>query len=147
MLLTALVAAVLSTVLLAVLWYVDANPGPPPLPSPGEFGRPPPRPPGTREALAVAVGIFATAWVSVIIVACRDQILRRIDHAAERFTAATLEFAEQREQEGIFRGMHLASPTDPDPGPGGSEAGGGSRGGAHVVPFPRPSPPPATSDD
>jgi uncharacterized membrane protein YgcG len=150
MLLTALVGAVLSTVLLAVLWYVDAHPGPPPPPL-RDFGRPPPPPPGSRAALAMAVGVFAIAWVSVIVVACRDQILRRIDHAAERFEAATLEFAEQREQEGIFRGMHMATPTDPGSGGsgpgGGGSGGGGSGGGAHVVPFPRPSPPQATSDD
>jgi hypothetical protein len=163
MLLTALVAAGLSTVLLAVLWYVDVYqlPPPPPPPPPGGGGRPP-RPPGIRASLAVAVGVFAVAWVSVILVACRDQIVRRVDQAADRVLAATLEFAEQREEDGIFRGMHMASPANPDPGgpgpsgsgtsgpgPGGSgpSGGPGPSGGAHVVPFPRHAPPPDTSDD
>ena len=160
MLLTTLVGAGLSTVLLAVLWYVDANPGPPPPPPPPLGGGGPPPPPGIRSAMAVAVGIFAVAWVSVIAVACRDQILRRIDQAADRVAAATVEFAEQREQEGIFRGMGLANPPGPGPdagqskpaesGPGGSGAGSGPVGsgsGAHVVPFPRPAPRPDPSDD
>jgi len=156
MLLTTLVAAGLSTVLLVVLWYVDAYPGQAPAqppPPPGGRGGPPP-PPGIRASLAVAVGLFALAWVSVILVACRDQILRRIDQAAERVAAATLEFAEQREQEGIFRGMQMGKPPEPDPGgsgPGGPDPSGpgpsGSGGGAHIVPFPRHAPSPDTSDD
>ena len=145
MLLTALVAAGLSTVLLAVLWYVDANPGPPPPPPPPPPGGPPPHPPGIRAALAVAVGTFAVAWVSVILVACRDQILRRIDQAAERVTAAALDFAEQREQEGIFRGIQMANQSDA--GPGGPSDPGPSGPGAHVVPFPRHPPAPDPSDD
>jgi hypothetical protein len=142
MLLTALVAAGVSTVLLAVLWYVDAYPAsPPPLPAPRPpSGGGPPRPPGIRASLAVAVGLFSVAWVSVILVACRDRILRRIDQAADRIAAATLEFAEQREQEGIFRGMQLGTQSEPDPA-------SGSGGGAHVVPFPRHAPSPDTSDD
>ena len=155
MLLTTLVGAGLSTVLLAVLWYVDGKAGPPP-PLPLGGGGPPPPPPENRAALAVAVGVFAIAWVSVIAVACRDQILRRIDQAAERVAAAMVEFGEQREQEGIFQGMKLATKRSPDPdaaggsspsgsGPSGSGPGSGDRG--HVLPFPRHAPSPDTSDD
>ena len=135
MLLTALTAAVLSTTLLAIFWYVDANPGPPP-PGPPGPGGPPPPPPLSRAAFAAAVGAFGIAWVSVIVIACRDQILRRIDQIADRVANVTVEFAELREEEGVFRGMRIAAQQSPEPG-----------GGGQVVPFPRNTPPPATPDD
>jgi len=90
----------------------------------------------SRAALAVAVGAFGVAWVSVIVIACRDQILRRIDQIADRVAAVTVEFAELREEEGVFRGMRIAGQQSPDPG-----------GGGQVVPFPRNTPPPGTPDD
>lgn len=135
MLLTTLTAAVLSTVFLVILWYVDANTPPPPPPTPS--GPPPPPPAPGRAVVALAAGTFGIAWVSVIAVACRDQILRRIDQIADRVAAATVDFAEQREEDGVFRGMRIAA-REPDTT---SEPGG------HVLPFPRSSPPAGTPDD
>jgi hypothetical protein len=126
--LTTLVAAILSTVGLAVLWYADASamPGPPPRP-----GGPPPPPPSrfTHATLTVAVGIFVIAWVAATAAAVRDQIVSRIDQIGDRVARSAIEFAEQREEEGVFRGMKIAATDehpDPDPGPGG-----------HVLPFQR----------
>jgi hypothetical protein len=156
MLLTTLTAAVLSTVFLAILWYVDANTPPLPPAPPPRGGPPPPPPPPGRAVVALAAGTFAIAWVSVIVVACRDQILRRIEQISDRVAAASIEFAEQREEEGVFRGMRIATEDSdrsvggpggpesggPGGGPGGREPGGREPGGTgHVVPFPRMSPP------
>jgi hypothetical protein len=126
LLLTSLIAAILCSVCLAVMWYVDANLGQPP-PQPGQ--RPPP-PPASHATLIVAASNFVIAWVAVIVAAVRDQIMRRIDHIADRVTAAAMDFAEQREEDGVFRGMKIASAEDDGPDP---EAGPGG----HVLPFQR----------
>jgi hypothetical protein len=117
-------AAVASTILLAVLWYLDAKPPPPPR----GLGPPPPPPP-THLGLLVVLGVFTICWVAVIAAVCRDQIIRQINGVAQQVTAATLEFGEHRETEGYLLAMRVA------------EAERGSTGGA-VLPFPRPTEPP-----
>lgn len=98
LLLTTVVFAVVATVVLAVMWSVDADTPPPPPP-----GRIPPPPP-THAGLNLAVAVFAVAWVAVIVAACRDQVLRRIDQMSDRLAAASIRFAEEREEDGYFRG-------------------------------------------
>lgn len=126
-------AAIASTILLAVLWYLDAKPPPPPR---GTGGGGPPPPPSAHLALLVVVGIFTIAWVAVIASVCRDQIIRQINVVAQQVTTATLEFGEHRETEGYLLAMRRAAEAE-------GEAGGDGPGGA-VLPFPRPpeSPPP-----
>jgi hypothetical protein len=128
LLLTSLIAAILCTIGLAVLWYVDANSVAGPPPTPGT--RPPPPPsPYIHATLVVASGTFVITWIAVMATAIRDQVVRRIDHIADRVATAATEFAEQREEEGVFHGIKIAAtnhPPDPDPG-----------SAAQVVPFPR----------
>jgi hypothetical protein len=117
-------AAIASTVLLAVLWYLDAKPPPPR----GGAGAPPPPPP-QHLTLLVVLGVFTVAWVAVIAAVCRDQIIRHLNGLAEQVTTATLEFGEHRETEGYLRAMRVA------------DAERKPTGGA-VLPFPRPPDPP-----
>jgi len=123
MLLASGVAAVTSTILLAVLWYLDGKPPPPRVP-----GAPAPPPP-QHLAFLVVLGIFTVAWVAVIASICRDQIIRHLNDVAQRVTTATLEFGEHRETEGYLLAMRNA------------EAERGPTGGS-VLPFPRPPEPP-----
>jgi len=125
MLLASGVAAIISTILLAVLWYLDARPPPPRVPGPPA----PPPPPPQHLAFLVVLGIFTVAWVAVIASICRDQIIRHLNDVAQRVTTATLEFGEHRETEGYLLAMRNA------------EAERGPTGGS-VLPFPRPPEPP-----
>jgi hypothetical protein len=159
LLLTASVVAIVCTIAVAALWYLEASANPPPQP-----GLPPDGPPpgaGRKHAtLVVVVGICTVAWTSVVVIAARDQVLRHLDLVSRRLTDAGREFILAGEQLGVFRGMKIeekgrrpgndhpagSRPTDPDstggPGhpmgfsPGGGSGGGPSGGGGHVLPFP-----------
>ena len=109
-------AALVSTGVVIAVWHVDAT-------------TPAAQPSTHRADLAVAVGLAAVAWVSVVFVYCRDIILRRMDefgdqlaaqHAeltqalqaaenrlVEHFSRTASDLAEQAEESGVFRGMEL----------------------------------------
>ncbi len=127
LLLTSLTAALLCTVGLAVLWYLDVNSVPGPPPPPGSRP-PPPSSPYIHATLIVAAASFVIAWVAVLAAAVRDHVMRRIDQIADRVATAAMEFAEQREEEGVFRGIKIATDQGPDPDPGST---------GHIVPFHR----------
>ena len=115
-------AAIAATVLLAVVWYLDAKP-----PPPRGVGAPPPPPP-QHLAFLVVLAVFTIAWVAVIAAVCRDQIVRRINAATHQVITATLEFGEHRDTEGYLRAMRVADAERDD-------------GGGAVLPFPRPPEP------
>jgi hypothetical protein len=90
-----------------------AMPGPPPPPGPN--GLPPP-PPSLKPLVVfpIVTGLFVLAWLAVVVVFSRDQILRRIqdmqDHAGpdpelsrqrmrDMFAGLREELAEDREHE------------------------------------------------
>jgi len=116
------VAAIAATAGLAVAAIMDAS-RPPPRPLPGAGGPPPPPPPS--ELLIISVGFFVLAWLAVLVVLSRDQILHRIgavqagEQAAElaaieeRITATFKEYGEQRETEGYVNGMRTAMAQGP----------------------------------
>jgi hypothetical protein len=134
-LLVSVVAAVASTVLVAVVWFLDSQPRPGPVPVNGM----PPGPPPSHNALLMSLALFTIAWVSVIVVACRDQALSQIVEI-RRIATTTLELVEQRDTDAFLRGMRTAAsqvPPQPDP-PAGYGGGGGTGGG--VVPLHRPPP-------
>jgi hypothetical protein len=134
MLLTSILAALVCTIVVAARWYHNVQVRPLP-------GQPPP--PGPA-GLIVFAALAAAAWVAVVIVACRDQIIRHVDAATARVIAHTELYGDAREQEGIFRGMAWqagegsapTSPQPPPPPPLPPRSGGG-----HVVPFTRPPSP------
>jgi hypothetical protein len=111
----------------------------------GPNGMPPP-PPSMRpgEILTVVTGLFVLAWLAVLIVFVRDQILQRqpatgfgggvsreelagllaglrsemaADNAAlgERLIELTGEYGERRETDGYLSGMRMATSDDPSP--------------------------------
>ncbi len=107
LLLSSVVAAVAATVALVIVAVIQSRPPGPP-PGPGQM--PPPTPP-SDVMLIVTTGVFTVAWLAVIVVYCRDQILRRIGELEERFAALTAEYGEQRETDGYLHGMRV--PTQP----------------------------------
>ena len=115
-------AAIATTILLAVVWYLDAKP-----PPPRAVGGPPPPPP-QHLAFLVVLGVFTVAWVAVIAAVCRDQIVRQINAATHQVITATLEFGEHRDTEGYLRAMRVADAERDD-------------GGGAVLPFTRPPEP------
>ena len=115
-------AAIATTILLAVVWYLDAKPPPPRV-----AGGPPPPPP-QHLAFLVVLGVFTVAWVAVIAAVCRDQIVRQINSATHQIITATLEFGEHRDTEGYLRAMRVADAERGD-------------GGGAVLPFTRPPEP------
>jgi hypothetical protein len=78
LLLGSLTAAVAATGALIITMFVGLPPSPPPPPGPG--GMPPPPPNLTSLAVfPVITGLFVLAWLAVVVVFSRDQILRRIE--------------------------------------------------------------------
>ena len=114
LLLACSVTAIAATAALVVAVIMDASR---PAPRPPGPGQPPPPPPPPSEALIVAVGLFVLAWLAVLVVLSRDQILYRlaalragegIEAMEERITAMMREYGEQRETEGYVNGMRVA---------------------------------------
>jgi hypothetical protein len=115
------VAAVASTVLLAVLWYFDAHAVPPPPPVNGRPGPPP-----SNLALQFVLALCMVSWLAVLVAICRDQVVRRINVATGEIIAAVSEYGERRETEGYLKARRSELPS----------------GGGDVVPFPRQGTPP-----
>ncbi|MBB4765757.1 hypothetical protein ACFQFC_16215 [Amorphoplanes digitatis] len=86
LLLVCLVVATAATGALIVTIVVGLPPSHPP---PGPNGMPPP-PPSLRPlaTFPVVTGLFVLAWLSVVVVFSRDQILRRIRQGQDRPEAA-----------------------------------------------------------
>lgn len=135
------IIAVAATGALAVTLLVGfpQQPGPPP----GIPGVPPGPPPNVRgvAALVVVTGLFVLAWLAVLVVYARDQILRsipgdreeamdaermrellaevRAELAADRerewqaISERLAEYGEQRETDGYLTGMRVATETQP----------------------------------
>jgi len=112
LLLVCSVAAIASTAAMVVAAMMDASRPPPP----PEFGgglRPPPPP---SDLLIMSVGLFVLAWLAVLVVLSRDQILYRLAHSQgaditameERITTMMREYGEQRETDGYVNGMRTA---------------------------------------
>jgi hypothetical protein len=114
LLLICYVAAIAATAGTAVAAYMDAT-RPPPRGAPG---LPPPPPPGPSEALIIAVGLLVLAWLAVLVVLSRDQILHRVaalragegvEAMEERIATMMRDYGEQRETEGYVNGMRAAT--------------------------------------
>ena len=135
------IIAVAATGALGVTLLVafPAQPGPPP----GIPGVPPGPPPDVRGvvALVVVTGLFVLAWLAVLVVYARDQILRglagdrgeamdpgrmrelldevRAELAADRerewqvISERLAEYGEQRETDGYLSGMRVATGAQP----------------------------------
>jgi hypothetical protein len=112
------IAAVASTILVAIVWYFDAR-NPPPRLTPGDSGRPPPPP--DHITFQVLLALCVITWLAVLVAVCRDQLMRRINVATQEIIAATSEYGERRETEGYLK----ARRSEPPPA------------GGDVVPFPR----------
>src|SRR5687768_14867528 len=77
LLLVCSVAAIAATAAAAVATYMDATrPRPPGGGLPG--GGPPPPPPPPSEAFIISIGFFVLAWLAVLVVLSRDQVLRQV---------------------------------------------------------------------
>jgi hypothetical protein len=117
------IAAVASSVLLAVLWYFDSRGMPPPPVT--SAGQQPPPPP-SDVAIHLVLGLCIVTWLAVLVAACRDQIVTRINAATQEVLQAVSEYGERRETEGYLKARR-------------SQGSGGN--GGDVVPFPRQAPP------
>jgi hypothetical protein len=111
-------------------------------PPPGPNGLPPPPPDLQPLAiLPIVTGLFVLAWLAVIVVYSRDQVLSRIRDTqneprtnelfaelrtelaadrerelhvlGERIAALTTEYGERRETDGYLNGMRAATTDDP----------------------------------
>jgi len=135
LLVVCIVAAAAATSAL-VIQVVIGMPGS--APRPGPNGMPPP-PPELRPlaVFSIVTGLFVLAWLSVLVVFCRDQVLLRIrelrapepapeqldellaklrsELAADRGSELQLlderlaEYGERRETDGYLRGMRMAT--------------------------------------
>jgi hypothetical protein len=116
MLLTAIVAAVLSTAIMVVLWYLDTT-TPQPLDEPGPRSGPGPH----RSSLIVSVGIAAVSWLWLLSAVYHEHLMSRIDSLGDRLDATAARLREEAEQEGVFRGMDIErsaqSPVSPATAP------------------------------
>jgi hypothetical protein len=106
------IAALASTILLAVMSYLDINAARPLPRGPGQLPGPPPP---SHAGLLIAIGLFTIAWVAVVAAICRDQIVRRINAAAEQITTAALDYGEHRYNEGYFRALTINQSEQPPP--------------------------------
>ncbi len=155
LLLISILFALVCTIAVAATWYLSLTAAPPGPPFPNDPPGGPPRDPEAprkHATLVVVVGIAAVAWTSVVIVACRDKIIRHLDQVSHRLTTAGREFILGAEQLGVFRGMRIEEesrrPESERPGRphgNGPDGAGGERGPAtggpgagpgHVVRFP-----------
>ena len=117
-----------------IIQIVTGMPGP--VPGPGPGGQPPPPPDLQPLAMfAVVTGFFVLAWLCVVVVFCRDQILLRLrsapasdlekllatlraELAADRerelqgLDERLAEYGERRETDGYLSGMRVAT-ADP----------------------------------
>jgi hypothetical protein len=139
LLVATIISATAATGALVVTVLVELPPSTPPPPGPN--GLPPPPP--SLQPLAVfpiVTGLFVLAWLAVLVVFSRDQILRRIHDTrdvalAERFAGLradlaadrerelrelgrrietlTAEYGEQRETDGYLNGMRVATADEP----------------------------------
>ncbi|MFG1608621.1 hypothetical protein [Actinoplanes sp. NPDC049265] len=134
LLIVSIVAAIAATGALVITLLVGLPKGPPPG-GPGQDGRMPPPPDlGGLAIASVVTGLFVLAWLAVLIVYSRDQILSRMetppaevpaevvaglreDLAAlgDRLATLTTEYGEQRETDGYLNGMRAAAGRPPDP--------------------------------
>ena len=131
-----IIFATAATGALIVTVLVELPPGTPPPPGPN--GMPPPPP--SLQPLAVfpvVTGLFVLAWLAVLVVFSRDQILQRIretrhdavteqlaelrgELAADRERESRLlgeriaEYGEQRETDGYLSGMRAAIGDEPN---------------------------------
>jgi hypothetical protein len=118
LLLVCTVAGIAATAGLVVAAYMDAS-RPAPAPRP-EGGMPPPPPPPS-EMFMISLALFVLAWLAVLVVLSRDQILHRIaalrdgegaEMLAERVAVLMREYGEHRETEGYVNGMRTAMAPD-----------------------------------
>jgi hypothetical protein len=134
-----MVAAIAATAALIITLAVGM-PGAPPAPGPN--GLPPPPPSFKPLAIFVVItGLFVLAWLAVIIVYVRDQVLQQVQEvhdpselrrqvqdllsglraelAADRQSELQVlnehiaEFGEQRETDGYLNGMRVAAADEP----------------------------------
>ena len=136
-----LLAAVVATAALVIGLVVGMSAPPP---APGPNGMPPP-PPILQPvaAFVVVTGLFVLAWLAVLVVFCRDQILHRLQEiddrpgpdrqqdgdmlaelraelAADRerelrtLQERLAEYGEQRETDGYLTGMRVAAADEPN---------------------------------
>ncbi|WP_189082358.1 hypothetical protein [Mangrovihabitans endophyticus] len=138
LLMFAIIAAIAATGALVVTLLVELPMSPPP---PGPRGEPPPPP--NLQALAVfpvVTGLFVLAWLAVLVVFSRDQILQRLDDLEQRrgavpsevvdamrtelsqqltafgarISALTDEYGDLRETDGYLSGMRTAAGQPPE---------------------------------
>jgi hypothetical protein len=113
MLLTAIVAALVSTAIMVVLWYLDSTTPPPP----GASGLA--RGPGPhRASLIVAVGAAAVSWLWLLSAVYHEHLMVRIESLGDRLDATAARLRDEAEQEGVFKGMAIeraAAPPVPRP--------------------------------
>jgi hypothetical protein len=118
LLLVCSVAAIAATAAAGVATYMDANRPRPP----GNGLGPPPPPPAPSEMFIISIAVFVLAWLAVLIVLSRDQILRQLaglrageglEEMEERITTMMHEHGEQRETEGYVNGMRTAMTQGP----------------------------------
>ena len=116
LLLVCTVAAIAATAAAAVATSMEATRPRPGGGPPGGGGLPPPPPPPS-EAFIISIGFFVLAWLAVLVVLSRDQVLRQVaalrageglDEMEERITTMMREYGEQRETEGYVNGMRTA---------------------------------------
>jgi hypothetical protein len=102
MLLTAVMAALVSTAIMVVLWYLDTT-TPPPLDESGLRRGPGPH----RSSLIVAVGAGAVSWLWLLSAVYHEQLMSRIESLGDRLDATANRLREEAEQDGVFRGMDI----------------------------------------
>jgi hypothetical protein len=109
-------AAVAATAALVVALAVGM-PSPPP--GPGPNGQPPPPPPLDSLVLFIVItGLVVLAWLAVLVVWSRDQMMVRLGDASEvallraelrELSDRIAEYGEQRETDGYLNGMRVAT--------------------------------------
>jgi hypothetical protein len=120
LLVAAVIGATAATGALIVAILVEM---PPPPPAPGPNGMPPP-PPGLQSLVVfpIVTGLFVLAWLAVLVVFCRDQILQRIhdtrpvpapdrQEIVDLFATLRTELAADRERELRELGERFAALT------------------------------------
>jgi hypothetical protein len=118
LLLGSLIAAGAGTVLLLSFLVIQFQAEPPKSGPPGVGNTPPPLPPPAHLAFFVATAIFAIAWLAVLTVGARDQLIRRLDVMEARLIELTQDYGEHRRTDGYVEGVHEATRTDsPTGGP------------------------------
>ena len=129
-----IVAAIAATgaLIITLLVGLPSPPPPPPGGGRGSDGMPPPPDLNGLAAFSVVTGLFVLAWLAVLVVYSRDQIMRRLTAAdpevsedvlaqlraeiaaevqalGDRVETLTTEYGEQRETDGYLQGMRAAA--------------------------------------